>query len=330
VETRVLGKNGPIVSAIGLGCMRMSNFTSGKNDEQSDNNAMATIHAALDAGINLLNTGDFYGMGHNETVVGKAIKDRRDKAFVTVKFGALRGPDGSFMGADCRPQAVKNFVCYSMQRLGIDVIDMYQSGRADPKVPYEETVGAIADLIKQGYVRYLGVSEVTADNLKRAASVHPITALEIEYSLATRFIELEILPTARQLGVGVVAYNVLGLGLLSGEIKGKLPADDFRRHIPRFADENLAENLKTTVFLEEMAQEKRCTPSQLAVAWVLTRGKDIVPLVGMSRPARVAENLKALEIKLHEREIDALDQAFAIGSITGDRQPEAIGKLSAK
>lgn len=328
VEMRTLGRNGPRVSTMGLGCMRMSNPVGPKPG--GDKDGIATIHAALDAGINLLNTGDFYGMGHNESLVGQAIRDRRDQALVSVKFGALRSPSGDMLGIDVRPNAVKNFAAYSLQRLGIDVIDIYQPGRIDPNVPIEETVGAVADLIRDGKVRYLGLSETNAANIRRAHRVHPVAALEIEYSLGTRFIEKEIMPTVRELGIGLVAYGVVGQGLLTGSVGNDLPPDDVRRLFPKFDQVNLPKNLEKVMILERMARERNCTTAQLAISWVLSRGEDIVALVGMSRPARVGENLAALDVRLTPQDLAELDQAFALGAITGDRYPAQMKHLSAE
>lgn len=325
MQMRRLGKDGPLVSAIGLGCMRMS-MTPGALAEDE---GIATIEAALDVGINFLNTGDFYGMGHNEMLVGRAIRHRRDEAVISVKFGAMRAPSGAFVGFDCRPAAVKNFAAYSLQRLGIEVIDLYQPGRADPNVPIEDTVGAIADLIQEGKVRYLGLSEVNAEQLQRAHAVHPVAALEIEYSLATRFIEAKILPTARALGIGVVAYSVVTQGLLTGAIGADLAPDDPRRYMPRFHDENLSRNLATVAALRDMAAARGCTPAQLAIAWVLSRGEDIVPLMGMSRRTRLPENLAAMDIALDTRAFAELDRIFAPGAIQGERYPAQVRHLSA-
>ncbi|WP_031358222.1 aldo/keto reductase [Caballeronia sordidicola] len=328
MEMRTLGKDGPRVSAMGLGCMRMSSLAGPKSG--ADEEGIATIQAALDTGINFLNTGDFYGMGHNELLVGKAIKGRRDQALISVKFGALRAPSGQVLGIDVRPNAVKNFAAYSLQRLGVDVIDIYQPARIDPDVPIEETVGAIADLIKEGKVRYLGLSETGVENIRRAHKVHPVTALEIEYSLGTRFIEEEILPTVRELDIGLVAYGVVGQGLLTGSVTNNIPANDFRRQFPKFDQENLPKNLEKASLLESMAHRKNCTTTQLAIAWVLSRGEDIVPLVGMSRRARLAENLKAFDVTLSKEDLDDLDRTFALGAITGDRYPAQFKHLAAK
>jgi len=306
----------------------MSSFAGPKTS--TDEEGIATIQAALDSGINFLNTGDFYGMGHNEHLVGQAIKGRRDQALISVKFGALRSPSGQMLGTDVRPNAVKNFAAYSLQRLGVDVIDIYQPGRLDPNVPVEETVGAIADLIKEGKVRYLGLSETGVENIQRAHKVHPVTALEIEYSLGTRFIETEILPTIRELGIGLVAHGVVGQGLLTGSVRNDLPPNDFRRQFPRFDQENLPKNLERVSLLERMARAKNCTMTELAIAWVLSRGEDVVPLVGMSHRARLAENLKAFDVTLTEEDLDDLDRSFALGAITGDRYPAQMKHLTAK
>ena len=328
MEMRKLGQKGPRVSAMGLGCMRMSSIAGPKSN--NDQESLATIQAALDAGINFLNTGDFYGMGHNEFLLGQALKGRRDQALISVKFGALRSPSGQMLGIDVRPNAVKNFAAYSLQRLGVDVIDIYQPGRLDPNIPVEETVGAIADLIKDGKVRYLGLSETGAETIRRAHKVHPVSALEIEYSLGTRFIEKEILPTVRELGIGLVAYGVVGQGLLTGSVRNDLAANDLRRQFPKFDPENLPKNLQKVAFLERMAREKNCTTTQLAIAWVLSRGEDIVPLVGMSRRASLVENLKVFDVTLTKEDLGHLDRTFALGAISGDRYPAHMKHLTAK
>lgn len=323
MEVRRLGADGPEVSAIGLGCMRMSGPVGPHADrERCEADGIATIHAALDAGVNLLNTGDFYGMGHNEMLVGRALRGRRDDAILSVKFGAQKSPGGGFLGFDARPASVKNFAAYSLQRLGVDVIDIYQPARIDPDVPIEDTVGAVAELVQEGRVRYLGLSEATPDAIRRAHAVHPVTALEIEYSLATRMIEPAILPLARELGIGVVAYGVVAQGLLLGTIDGPLPVDDPRaRLFPRFQGDNLLHNLKTVQALKEMAASTGRSTTQIALAWVLSRGDDVVPLIGMSRPSRLPENLAALDLELTTEELRTLDEAFAPGAIVGDRQP---------
>lgn len=319
-----LGKDGPQVSALGLGCEGMSSRGG------DDNEGIATIRAALDAGLNYLDTADFYGMGHNESLIGRAIRGRRDRAFLSVKFGMMMSPSGAFLGLDGRPESVKNFASYSLQRLGVDVIDLYQAGRPDPDVPYEETVGAISELIGEGKVRHLGVSEVGADHLRRADGVHPVSALEIEYSLACRFIEPEILPTARELGVAIVPYRVLADGLLSGAVTGEPTGGDRPYLPPRLAGGNVEHNVTTVSFLKEMAAEKGYKPAQLAVAWLLSRGEDIVPLVGMSRRSRLAENLETLDISFSADELAALERAFAPGVIVGDRYPTFVQKLAAR
>ena len=321
MDARQLGKEGPQVSALGLGCMRMTAMR-GVDSGEGDAEAIATTHAALDAGISFLNTGDFYGMGANEMLVGKAIRERRDQAFVSVKFGTLRSPTGAMLGFDCRPQAVKNFCSYSLRRLAVDVIDLYQPARVDPNVPIEDTIGAISDLIKEGKVRHLGVSEFNAEQLRRAHAVHPVSALEIEYSLASRFIEDEILPTARELGVGIVAYGVVTQGLLTGAVSAELPPGDVRRMFPRFQGENLQQNLMAVTALRRVAEAKGKTLAQVAIAWVLAQGRDIVPLIGMSSRPRVPENLAALDVDLTDGDLEKLDTAFAPGAIAGYRYPE--------
>ena len=322
MDMRQLGRDGPTVAALGVGCMRMTALR-GADPVGGDVEGIATIHAALDAGLTLLNTGDFYGTGANELLVGKAIRDRRDQAFVSVKFGVLRSPSGAPLGFDCRPNAVKNFCSYSLRRLGVDVIDLYQPARVDPNVPVEDTVGAVADLIKEGKVRHLGVSEYNAGQLRKAHAVHPVAALEIEYSLTSRFIEEEILPTARELGVGLVPYGVVNQGLLTGSVSGELPEGDARRVFPRFQGENLQKNLEAVAVLRRVAERRGGTPAQVAIAWVLAQGRDIVPLIGMSRSARVPENLGALDVRLTDGDLAELGTAFAPGAIAGFRSPEA-------
>ena len=326
MKTIRIGADGAEVSHLGLGCMRMSGPPASRDDAE----AIATITAALDAGVTFLDTGDYYGAGHNEMLVGQAIKGRREKAFLSVKFGAMRSASGAFLGIDVRPAAVKNFAAYSLQRLGVDVIDLYQPGRLDPSIPVEETVGAVADLITEGKVRYLGLSEANAQQLRAAHHEHPVTALEIEYSLATRFIESEILPTARELGVGVVAYGITGHGLLTGAVTGAPPPGDERALSPRFQGDNLTRNLRTVEALHALAERKSCSPTQLALAWVLARGQDVLALVGMSRRTRIAENLAALDINLTDAELSELDRAFAPGVFAGDRYTAEMMRLSAQ
>lgn len=309
-----LGKNGPLVSKLGLGCMRMSSvWGSPVNDEHE---SIATIQLALDSGINFLNTGDFYGSGHNELLVGKAIKGRRDDAFISVKFGAIFY-NGQWIGLDLRPVAIKNFINYSLVRLGIDTIDLYQPCRLDNSVPVEDVIGTIADLIKEGKVRYLGVSEITADQLRQANSVHPVTALEIGYSLADRQIESDLLPTASELGIGVVAFANTAEGLLTGEMKSPLPANDYHTHFSRFQGENLIKNLEKVELLTQMANEKGYTPTQLAIAWVNAQGDHIMPLVSMSRRSRLPENRQAMAIQFTLEEMNTLTTHFSPGAILG-------------
>ncbi|WP_353720248.1 aldo/keto reductase [Dyadobacter sp. 676] len=309
-----LGQNGPLVSKLGLGCMRMSPVWGGRAGDESE--SIATIHSALDAGINFLNTGDFYGAGHNELLVGKAIRGRRDNAFISVKFGAIFY-NRQWLGLDLRPIAIKNFINYSLVRLGIDTIDLYQPCRLDDSVPVEDVIGTVGELIKEGKVRYLGVSEITADQLRKAHSVHPVTALEIGYSLADRQIEADLLPAAKELGIGVVAFANTAEGLLTGDIEPPLPADDYRLHFSRFQGENLVRNLEKVEWLKQMAKEKGCTPTQLAIAWVNAQGSHIMPLVSMSRRSRLPENIAAMDIAFSPEEMIALDTHFAPGATLG-------------
>ncbi|HEY9259746.1 aldo/keto reductase [Chitinophaga sp.] len=314
ITKMALGKNGPLVSKLGLGCMRMSPVWGGKTNDESE--SIATIQQALDSGINFLNTGDFYGAGHNELLVGKAIKGRRDDAFISVKFGAIFY-GGQWLGLDLRPMAIKNFINYSLVRLGIDTIDLYQPCRLDNSVPIEDVIGTVADLIKEGKVRHLGVSEITADQLRKAHSVHPVTALEIGYSLADRQIESDLLPTAKELGIGVVAFANTAEGLLTGEMKAPLPAGDYHHHFSRFQGDNLVKNLEKVALLQQMAKDKGYTPTQLAIAWVNAQGEHIMPLVSMSRRSRLPENIAAMNIHFTPEELHALNTHFAPGAILG-------------
>jgi aryl-alcohol dehydrogenase-like predicted oxidoreductase len=318
---RSLGKNGPPVSAIGLGCMGMSDLYGPADRTES----IATIQAALDAGITLIDTGDFYGMGHNELLIAEALKGRdRDAAVISVKFGAQRGPDGAWLGYDARPQAVKAFAAYSLRRLGVDHIDIYRPARLDPAVPIEETVGAIADLVRAGYVRHIGLSEVGVDTIRRAQAVHPISDLQIEYSLISRGIEDTILPACRELGIGITAYGVLSRGLISGHwTKSSGGGRDFRAHSPRFQGENLDHNLALADALRKIAEERRTTVAPLAIAWVLAQGDDIVPLVGARRRDRLTEAIRALDLKLDARDLEVIQKAVPRGAASGERYAPA-------
>lgn len=315
---RQIGKNGPTVSTIGLGCMGMSDFY-GPADRQE---SIATIHAALDAGVTLLDTGDFYGMGHNELLLREALARRqRENAFIAVKFGALRSPDGSFIGFDGRPEAVKTSLAYTLQRLGTDYVDLYQPARLDPTVPIEETIEAIAELVQAGYVRHIGLSEVGVDTIRRAHAVHPITWLQIEYSLLSRSIEADILPTVRELGIAVTAYGVLSRGLLSGHWSKNRSetAQDFRGHLPRFSGENLDRNLSLVEALRSIAAEQNASVAQVAIAWVLARGGDIVPLIGARRRDRLDEALGALNLHLTDAELAQIEAAIPSDAVAGER-----------
>lgn len=321
MEQRRLGAAGPLVSALGLGCMGMSDFYGPADRAES----LATIHAALDAGVTLLDTGDFYGMGHNEMLLGEALRGRdRDRAVVGVKFGALRDPARGWAGYDARPAAVKNFAAYSLRRLGLDHIDIYRPARLDPQVPIEDTVGAIADLVRAGYVRHIGLSEVGAETIRRAAAVHPIRDVQIEYSLFSRGVEDAILPVCRELGVGITAYGVLSRGLISGHWRPDAARPgDFRAASPRFQGGNVERNLALVEALRAPAEAKGASVAQVAIAWVLSRGADVVPLVGARRRDRLHEALGAAHVALTPDDLAAIERAVPKGAASGERYPAA-------
>ncbi len=321
MRRRQLGRDGPLVSILGLGCMAMS----GMYGPADRSEGVATIHAALDAGINLVDTGDFYGMGHNEMLIGEALKGvPRDRFVVSVKFGALRGPDGQWSGYDARPEAMKNFLAYTLQRLGLDHIDIYRPARLDPRVPIEETVGAIADMVKAGYVRHIGLSEVGAQTLRRAAAVHPVCDLQIEYSLISRGIEDDILPAVRALGVGVTAYGVLSRGLISGHWnRDAVTPGDFRAHSPRFQAGNVEHNLALVEALRSLAAARDVSVAQMAIAWVAARGDDIIPLIGARTRTRLSEAVGALDVGLSADDLATIEQTVPKGAAAGDRYPAA-------
>jgi len=320
MKTRKLGDHGPLVSALGLGCMGMSGMYGPADRAES----LATLHAALDAGVTLLDTGDFYGMGHNELLIGEALKQRPSNAvLVSVKFGALRDPAGGWSGFDARPAAVKSFLAYSLQRLGRDHIDVYRPARLDPNVPIEDTIGAIADMVKAGTVRYIGLSEVGPETIRRAAAVHPIADLQIEYSLMSRGIEDEILPTCRELGIAVTAYGVLSRGLLSGHWQGPSGQSDARAHSPRFQQGNVERNLDLVEALKQVAWAKSASPAQVAIAWVAAQGSDIVPLVGARSRRRLQESLAALDLRLTAEDLAAIERAVPKGAAAGERYAAA-------
>jgi aryl-alcohol dehydrogenase-like predicted oxidoreductase len=318
MEMKTLGRNGPKVGEIGLGCMGMSPGVYGPNDEAE---GIATIRAALDAGITLIDTGDFYGMGHNEMLIRRALENvPRSNVVISVKFGALRDPAGMFGGNDSRPQAVKNFLAYSLRRLGTDYIDIYRPARLDPAVQIEDTIGAIADMIRAGYVRHVGLSEVGAETIKRAHAVHPIVDLQIEYSLMSRGIETAILPTTRELGIGITAYGVLSRGILSGRVPPPTHKGDIRVvRMPRYQEGNLEKNLTLVEALRQIGNEKGASPAQLAIAWVRSRGPDILPVLGARRRDQLKETLGALDLKLNAADIARIDAAVAPDRIAGTR-----------
>ncbi len=321
MELRPLGQSGPQVSALGLGCMGMSGMYGPADRRES----MATIHAALDAGITLLDTGDFYGMGHNELLLGEALRGvPRERFQVSVKFGAQRDPSGQWIGYDARPAAVKTALAYSLQRLRLDYIDIYRPARLDPAVPIEETLGAVADMVKAGYVRHIGLSEVGAATVRRAAAVHPICDLQIEYSLISRGIEATILPTLRQLGIAVTAYGVLSRGLISGHWRNAAAhPGDWRAHGPRFNVENLERNLALVEALRALARARKVSVAQLAIAWVAAQGSDIIPLLGARRREQLAETLGALPIRLSAQDLVEIERAVPKDAAAGERYAPA-------
>jgi aryl-alcohol dehydrogenase-like predicted oxidoreductase len=328
MNTRLLGSQGPRVSAIGLGCMAMSGSYGPADEEES----IATIRAALDAGITLLDTGDFYGMGHNETLIRQALRGvKREDIVLSVKFGALRDPLGGWSGYDCRPEAVKNFLAYSLKRLGVDYIDIYRPARLDRAVPIEDTVGAMAEMVKAGCVRYVGLSEVGVETIRRAVAVHPICDLQIEYSLLSRGIEGRILPACRELGIGITAYGVLSRGLISGHWSKEQSAVDPRARFPRFASPNLEHNLALVEALRAVADENAVSLAQIAIAWVAAQGQDIVPLVGARTRMRLSESLGACDVALTTADLARIEAAVPSRAGAGQRYvPQMMGDLDSE
>jgi aryl-alcohol dehydrogenase-like predicted oxidoreductase len=321
MEMRKLGRQGLEVSALGLGCMGMSEFYAGRDEAES----IATINRALDLGVTFLDTADMYGVGANETLVGRVVRERREWVVVATKFGNVRGPDGSFQGVNGRPDYVREACDASLKRLGIDVIDLYYQHRVDPQVPIEETVGAMAELVTAGKVKYLGLSEAAPDTIRRAHATHPISALQTEYSLWSRDPEAAIVPTLRELGIGFVPYSPLGRGFLTGQFKtaDDLPSDDYRRNSPRFQGEAFTKNLELVAEIERMAADKGCTPAQLALAWVLRQGEDFVPIPGTKRRTYLEDNLGALDVTLTDGDLARIDDVLPVGAAAGTRYPEA-------
>jgi len=321
LKTRTLGSQGLRVSELGLGCMGMSEFYAGRDDAES----IATIHRACDLGITFFDTADMYGPFTNEMLVGRALRDRRDKVVIATKFGSQRGEDGTFKGINGKPEYVKQACDASLKRLGVDHIDLYYQHRVDPNTPIEETVGAMSELVRAGKVKYLGLSEAASETIRRAHEVHPITALQTEYSLWSRDAEDDVLPTVRELGIGFVAYSPLGRGFLTGRFQNfeDLPPDDYRRNSPRFQGENFQKNLDLVRHIERLAAEKKCTPSQLALAWLLARGEDIVPIPGTKRRTYLDENARAVDVVLSAADLAQIDAIAPRGVAAGTRYPEA-------
>jgi len=313
---------------VGLGCMGMAGGYGPADDAES----IATVHAALDVGVTFLDAGDFYGHGHTEMLLRDALKGgRRERAFIAIKFGATRSADGQFMGDDCRPTSVKNFLAYSLKRLGTDYVDLYQPARLDPKVPIEDTIGAIAEMVKAGFVRHIGLSEVGARTVRRAHAVHPIAELQIEYSLMSRSVEKEILPTLRELGIALTAYGVLARGLISDTARASQSVGEIRSRQPRFAKDNFEKNLALVSALQALAKEKGCTTAQLAIAWVLSRGMDIMPLIGARRRDQLKEGLGALDVSLSQRDLARIEQAVPADAVAGTRYvPAAMAHMDSE